>query len=358
MTFVGLAILFDYARVRRPWRSLLAVAGTVGSIALAAGLALVPWSLLLWQSCGTLSFPTSPGNLTHGFELLHWPDELVDFTRAFVATAFNPRTLPSFVVLGLAAMVPTRGRGANDGLALMVASCVGLVAIVKMGAWFGADNLPPYYFSYFAATAVALAVSAKSALGRSSPVQMARLAVIAAAVGAQVVTGRGAARDVYTALVANIDTVWSGSQKEIDDFAKGDKDYRDIQSKVPKGAGVAVAVLEPFRFDLGRNTIDSLDAPMGGMGPSPGFPTFKGPDALSDYLLAHGVRFLIFTDFSQSSPFGKARWEEGAKNDKGILKSEAPYHLDVLASIEALSKSRAVRTKAGPMTLLDLRARP
>lgn len=357
VTFLGLAIVLDYARVRRPLKSLTELAYALVILAFSAAITLLPWSLLMYQSCGTLLYPMWQGNLTKGFEMLHKTEKMGDFTSAFVGSVFNEHTLTSFIVLALAGMAPARGPGRNDGFALTVASLFGFVAITMMGAWFGPEHLPRYYFSYFVATAVALVMSAKSALGRSRSSQMARLAVVAGAVAAQVVAGRDAARTVYTGLVADMDRIWTGAQKELDDFDKNDADYKDMQAKIPQHAKVAVAVLEPFRFDFKRNEIDSLDTALGGMGPG-GFPTFKGPEALASYLLSHGVRYLVFTDFNQFSfPYGKAHWQEHLKTEKSYLKDEATYQLDVIASIEALAHSRDVMHKSGPMTLLDLAKR-
>jgi hypothetical protein len=359
VTFLGLAIVLDYARVRRPLKSLTALAYALVTLAISAAITLLPWSLLMYQSCGTLLYPTWQGNLTKGFEMLHKTEKMGDFTSAFVGSVFNERTLTSFIVLALAGMAPARGPGRNDGFAITVASLCGFVAITMMGAWFGPEHLPRYYFSYFVATAVALIISAKSALGRSRSSQMARLAVVAGAVAAQVVAGRDGARTVYMGLVADMDKIWTGAQKELDDFDRNDADYKDMQAQLPQHAKVAVAVLEPFRFDFKRNEIDSLDTALGGMGPGPGgFPTFKGPDALASYLLARGIRYLVFTDFGQFSfPYGKAHWQEHLRTEKSYLKDEAVYQLDVIASIEALARSRVVLHKSGPMTLLDLAKR-
>jgi hypothetical protein len=228
-----------------------------------------------------------------------------------------------------------------------------------VGAWFGPEHLPRYYFSYFAATGVALAASAKSALGRYEPLQMARLFVIAGAVASQVLGGRDGAKAVYNFLIVDTNNVWARSQEELDEFAKGDKgcdkDYVDMQAQLPEGARVAVAVLQPFRFDLARNEIDSLDSALGGMGPAPGFPVFKGAEALASYLGAQGVRYLVYTDFGAfSHAFGRQHWEDHLKNDKGYLKAEAPYQLDVIKSIEELGKTRVAVHRSGPMTLIDL----
>jgi hypothetical protein len=98
---------------------------------------------------------------------------------------------------------------------------------------------------------------------------------------------------------------------------------------------------------------------MGGMGPPPGFPHGEGPEALARYLEGLGVRYLVFTDFEvPTMAYGRAHWEEflsdTGENKSSYLQAQAPYHLDVIASIQALAKSRRVLRTAGTMTLLDL----
>jgi hypothetical protein len=359
-TFLALAIASDFLACRsfgaRDW---LRLATTGGLLGVAALVTLAPWSLLMRASCGTLFFPAGRGNLTPGFELVHRVDRMSDFASAFVSGPFHDRALPSLIVLALAGMIPTaerRARGANDGLAIALCAFAGLAAVSLMGAWTGPEHLHRYFFSYFAAAGIALAMSARSALvGRFRAQPMARLSLVTAAVAAHVVATRGDALNTYQTLLSHADRVWSGAQREIDDFDAIRIDYDEVQQHVPAGQKMAVAVLQPFRFDFARNEVDVLDSPMGGMGPAPGFPAMQGPDALAQYLLGLGIRYVVFTDFEVPTlAYGKFQWEEHLKRDGTYLQAQAPYHLGVVASIQALARSRKVMHTSGRMTLLDL----
>jgi hypothetical protein len=363
-TFLALAIGADFAAHgsfgRRDWLGLAAAAGVV---LVAALVTLAPWSLLLRASCGTLFFPPGRGNLTAGFELVHRVDTPRELASALVASLFHDKALSCLLALTLAAMVPVPkegARGAHDALAIALCALAGLFAVCLMGAWTGPQHLPRYFFSYFAAAAIAIVISAKSSLlGRMRPPQVARLTVIAAAVVGHVLVTRADVRTFYATLVTDADRLWSSAQKVLTDFDKPAADYADLQAHVPAGRAMAVAVLQPFRFDFARNEVDLLDSPMGGMGPPPGFPHGEGPEALARYLEGLGVRYLVFTDFEvPTMAYGRAHWEEflsdTGENKSSYLQAQAPYHLDVIASIQALAKSRRVLRTAGTMTLLDL----
>jgi hypothetical protein len=361
-TFLFLAWVFDCASSQGTlWDKTLGLTRAFAWLTAGSLVALAPWSVLLWQSGGTPFFPAFRGNLTAGFEHMHRAETMNEISSTLVASLLHEHALPTFVLLLVAAAMPVAGRGARDGLALAIGATCGFLGIAGIGAWFGQENLPRYFFGYFAATAIALAMSTRSALDRRDPRDMARLIVIAAAVAAQVIVGRDRARGVYTELVDNFNRTWTASAELLDGFAKvdGDADYKHIQSHMTAGESAVAAVATPFRFDYARNPIYSLDSPMGAMGPRPGFPSFKGPEALASYLIAHGIHYLVYTSFTGPYPdaFGKAHWKEhlGPK-DLGYLRAEAPYQLDAMESIEALSLSRKIVDRVGSLTLLDLTA--
>ena len=119
--------------------------------------------------------------------------------------------------------------------------------------------------------------------------------------------------------------------------------YRDLQSHMEPGAKAVMMVDEPFRFDLRRNEMMSLDIG-GGMGPSPGYPAFKGAEALSSYLVTNGVRYIVYVDFAHSAQlYVRAAWQSHLlKASDPYLQGEAPYMLDAMSSVDALASSHAV----------------
>src|SRR4029453_362611 len=95
--------------------------------------------------------------------------------------------------------------------------------------------------------------------------------------------------------------------------------YRDLQSHMSAGAKAVMMVDEPFRFDLRRNQMFSLDLG-GGMGPSPGYPAFAGSDALRSYLIANGVRYIAYVDFTRSAElYVRGAWQNHLKHEGSFL---------------------------------------
>jgi hypothetical protein len=132
------------------------------------------------------------------------------------------------------------------------------------------------------------------------------------------------------------------------------QDYQDVQGHVPAGEKIVVAVDEPFRFNMRRNPVFSLDL-MGGLGPKPGFPVFQGPDALATYLLTNGIRYILHVDFHHSHElYDLEKWRRHKTLQKIFLAYEAPFMVDVMESIQALDETRKVVYEQFNMRVLDL----
>lgn len=70
--------------------------------------------------------------------------------------------------------------------------------------------------------------------------------------------------------------------------------YQAAQQSVPEGATFLSRDIATSAYDFGRNTIYYLSQP-GACSPPPGMPHFSGPEAVSEYLVSHGVRYVAYT---------------------------------------------------------------
>jgi len=323
---------------------------------------LLPWLLLLRQSVGTLIYPLSSGNMTPGFSIVK-SEEGIDYNvKHVVADLLYDRPFVTSLVLlaaGLAPLDVRRRRSApRDYIVALVVSCVVSLCLTSyVGGTFDEVVNARYYFAFLVATVLAIVLAIVPRGTSATRFTSMRALLVVGAVAVHVGVTHDELRKRMAAHVEYIDRAITDAASEAQADLWATQDYRDVQGHVPEGARIAVAVDEPFRFDMRRNEIWSLDQP-GAMGPKPGFPVHRGPDALSKYLLDNGVRWLVVVDFHQSKEFYDIdRWRRHTQLQHSFLAYEAPIVIDAMESIEALGRSRLIVYKRLNMSVIDLATR-
>jgi hypothetical protein len=337
---------------RRPYDRSTARSLMVACLVVVAAfvVALLPWSLMMKRSCGTFFYPLGHDNLTPGWTFLKPAQSWDEAAKNFVQLLFNDIPISVCVPFLVVGFLPLSGARRNDLFALTVASVVGVLALARGATAFGAHDTSRYYFAFVVAMALAVTASVE----RRGP----RLAMVAMSIGVHLATSRDGIRDRLELQIREAGAALAEKPTELAAFAGSTSDYRELQSKVPAGATLAAAVHEPWRFDFKRNEIDALDV-LGGMGPSPGWPAFRGPEVLGDYLHANGVRFLAWVDFGLPSEFyNRSHWQGFLPHVESYLSAEARFQLDAMDAIEKLSAVHRVVYRAHGMTLVDLTASP
>jgi hypothetical protein len=76
--------------------------------------------------------------------------------------------------------------------------------------------------------------------------------------------------------------------------------YREAQSKLPKGAAALVMTRFPQLFDFRRNQVLLVDMP-GTCSPEPGMPMLKPKENFKQYLMERKIRYIIHDDFDRAS---------------------------------------------------------
>jgi hypothetical protein len=133
--------------------------------------------------------------------------------------------------------------------------------------------------------------------------------------------------------------------------------YRRLQAATPAGARVLVMLDEPYFLDYARNEIWNLDLP-GTASPSPSIPCFQGPEAVAEYLHGLGIRHLVFVMPEKSMfLYGPDLWRPRLYDPDEIWRVYAPYVVDVMENLVALSKTRVHVHDEGGMVVLDLEKR-
>jgi hypothetical protein len=357
--FVGILLIASYlSGARRPFsvESLRSFA-RMSVVFTAAFLAvLLPWSLMLRESCGTFFYPAlGSGWVTPGFVFLKPVENVSEAAEALVANYFYDRPIACFPLFALAGLTLVGGRWRYDLLAMTLGTILGMTALILMGHQFAPPPLARYYFAYVTGTAIAVVLSVEPrAREGHDRIAWVRDALVLCAV----VYHAGAARDVVKQqlgdYVKQIARAFPSAQEESAAWDARSEPYAAIQSHIEPGARVAVATEESFRFDFARNRIFSLDIP-GGMGPPPGFPVFQGADALEAYLRQQRIRYLVYVDFTRANDlYNRAHWQGFLRFPNWYLAGEAPYLMDTETNIERLATRKAQVFKTDKMTLLDL----
>jgi hypothetical protein len=350
MPFALVVFAFDFVMSnRRPWeskalRSFVRVL-TIFAAVLAVGL--LPWSVMLKQSCGTFFYPLGHGNMTPGLSFLtHQSGDVL--ARLTSNTLFDKPivALPLFLVAGL---VPLPARGRYDLTALTIGSLICILTLTRSG--FSPDDTSRFFF----ATVVALALMAAASARRSGPLAT----IVGIALAVQLATSVREWPDSITSKIGQARSAYQETDEERAAWESPTQEYRDVQSHVPPGATMATAVRQDFRFDFRRNTVFTLDA-LGGMGPRPGWPTHQGSEALAKYLRDCGVSYVVWEDFNQPGEmYNRDHWRRFLAGAKGSTLGEwAESHLDGEDAIEALSKTRRMVFVGHGMTVVDLNAPP
>jgi hypothetical protein len=72
-------------------------------------------------------------------------------------------------------------------------------------------------------------------------------------------------------------------------------EYKAVETSLPANSVALVTVNYPYLLDNRKNTYDEASLPaMASPPPAPGWPIFSNGEALGDWLLSHGVRYLIY----------------------------------------------------------------
>ena len=113
----------------------------------------------------------------------------------------------------------------------------------------------------------------------------------------------------------------------------------------------------PYRFNHARNRIANLDM-VGAVSPRPGLPMTAGGDAVADYFLRHGYRYLVVVAPDAAKQlYRRDHWEKNARVGEEVWKESAHFYLEAFDAFDALRGSRVHLAEVAGMTTLDLATR-
>lgn len=129
--------------------------------------------------------------------------------------------------------------------------------------------------------------------------------------------------------------------------------YRDLQDSIPPGQKVLVRLDKNFLLDFRRNPIYIDDLP-GGASLPPGIPSFQGPEAVANYLLAHGVRYVAYS-YGDEASFSRALFSDRLEPNVNVwIRRGAQIAFDFQDNLARLGRTRKRLFDNGQMFVLDL----
>lgn len=282
-------------------------------------LLLLPWMVSSYQSSGTMWYPL----LGHGFHRSAYG--YVDFPLPTLGHSlkaiYSALSRGSVIFLIMLCFISLRNPCRKDALQSVCITISGMVVIIVMGVFFPGGSTARYVFPFFFAclTCAVLYVFSNEALLQKRVLKRASFILVALFIPWLLADplGRRVApnlrmvfpryyRGIYVGIRQGKEALYYRNQN----YYKNQMDaYRKAQYAVPAGEIILTRLRTPFLLDFKRNRIFFVDMLI--LGPSPGMPVFRGGEAIANYLISKGIRYIMY-----------AYGDEGARERRAFL-----YHL-------------------------------
>ncbi|WP_445246729.1 hypothetical protein [Microcoleus sp. OTE_8_concoct_300] len=129
--------------------------------------------------------------------------------------------------------------------------------------------------------------------------------------------------------------------------------YSKMLDSVPEGEIVLTRLDKPFLMNFNKHTIWIADVP-GGASLPPGMPSFKGEEALADYLVSHSIRYVAYS-YANEANFPRKSLEFRLNPEWPFwLKNQALNSFEFQESLQKLGESRKRIYDDGENFVIDL----
>jgi hypothetical protein len=359
---VGAFLVFTYAfavfgtRARTPLRARLVEPAIAFAL---VGLCVLPWLVLLYRSNDTFLFPLMKGTFRPGVDVRSQVMTAGKYIRSLAEVWLSPEpitTMPLFFLVGfwLHERSPRR---------VLASQWLGAFASVALLVWSfslaNAGNLARYNYGFFTASALLTWQTCAAQLRvRRTLVfrELATVGVLAFAILTTLENGGGLTRQMIDTRLRDTSEMLRRTVP-----AQGEPPvagaYHRMQNAIPEGSRVLIMLDQPYFLDYRRNTIFNLDMP-GTASPAPSIPCFRGPEPVAEYLLANGIRYVMFVDPEHSTwLYRRDIWFDHLYDREEIWRIYAPYMVDVMDNLVGLSKIRRKLHEEAGMVVVDVQAR-
>ncbi|MBF0594964.1 MAG: hypothetical protein HQL22_08340 [Candidatus Omnitrophica bacterium] len=304
---------------------------------------LLPWMLASYHSTGTMLYPLlGRGFHSSAYGFFEFPPiRINDFFDVFSWKMASWPDLALMALLSCAAYQQAGIRKAFCGAAGL-STFAGIIAIIVL------THTPRYYAFVFYAGVLVMYCLVFSSFISLSGASFTKKVLYALICCFTLFIFRGFADQPPGSFLLYPHRVSENFGLEIDNNIEREI-YFHAQAAVPPAETILAQTKMPFLFDFKRNNIYIVD--WIGFGPKPGMPILKGSEAISDYLLSQGIKYVIFSD-NMSFKFNPPVFPNNTWTYQQVNLTDIFYR-----SIYELSKKRRVISIYGNLVVLDLSAR-
>lgn len=324
------------------------------ALALGFAIGLLPYAIAAWRTCGTPLYPLLPGNANPDIQL-GASGSLWRELQFFFRVAVEPTPIRVMLPLALVLFAIRDRRPGAPLTALAVACSLGFVELVHAFSLSDPSNLWRYAFGFMTAwTVVALVEPSHQPDAPVTTPALARLIALAALL-TQLAIAAPSMISSYAHLARDLDGASRGPAAE--DLTAPRALYAELQAATPPGATLLALLDQPFLLDYRRNPIINVDTP-GYVSPSPGWPSFAGPEALASYLRGQGIRYVAFVRNDRSRYFYRRDyWLLRTLFDSELWQVMGAYLIDTIDTSAALAATHTIVFERDGLVLIDLEPR-
>ena len=307
----ALTLAASYACCVRWSHARLHAIAELGVVVAVAMVALLPWMVSEYQSCGTYLYPTlGPGYHSSAHDPQATPSNTLPTLRAKASAIVNEsRSLPSVALLMLGAawwiLGSRRGSSRQPIASLLLGSGLGVIAlsVITANSYVDRYSMPFVQATIFLLACALILPDAAQPADREQTGR--RGGTLALAMVAILVLVN--ADDFGKVLTQSADGIRQGLQGERIVRPADALPYVALQDAVPPGETILTRLDKPYLLDFRRNPIFIADWP-GMTSPPPGMPLSGDAQALADYLRGVGVRYVAYSYANEANCPRTAEW--------------------------------------------------
>lgn len=268
----------------------------------------LPWSVMLWQSSHTPYYPLFHGNVIPIEGSFRLPGErFFNFARFTLGFWFSNLVL--LILYSFAALTNNRKSWSWTTTIYLSTLLVAMVLTASLSN-FPRTELDRYHHGYLLGCSVLIIrMMLDSSIKRGA---IDRIIAYSGLGGALIFIA--SATHGVTELPLRLKQAYMGLPEATQNLVlkETERKYQLLQNSIPQNATFLSATDQPYFFNSKRNTVFRFDIP-GHAAPGGEIPSFSDAPKLDDYLISHGISFVVFSKPEQSNGmYSLQKWKTHA----------------------------------------------